>query len=297
MRITEIQRFCMHDGPGIRTTVFLKGCPLQCAWCHNPETRSPFNEIVFYPVKCIGCGACEAVCPKGCHSFPEGIHVFDRENCSGCGQCADACPARSLERTLEVKSVDEIFETVLRDKAFYADNGGVTLSGGEPLLQAEESIELLKKCKEAGIGTAVETCGFFDAAIVPRLAECVDLLLWDYKDSDDGRLTEYTGAQGRRDVDNLFACDREGIPTVLRLIMVNGVNIDIDRAEKAADIFSRLGHCRYAELLPYHPYGDSKAAALGSERPARPEWIPDGETLEKFASELKKRGVKVKNSG
>lgn len=297
MRITEIQRFCMHDGPGIRTTVFLKGCPLRCAWCHNPETQKGHSEIMYYPVKCIGCGACAGICPKGCHIFADGSHIFERESCTVCGKCASVCPANALENSLKEMTVDEILNEILRDRAFYGSTGGVTLSGGEPFMQGEEAIELLQKCRDCGVNTAVETSGFFDSSLIEKLSGCVDLLLWDYKDSDGERLSKYTGAKGRSDVDNLIKCDEACISTVIRMIMVNGVNIDRGRIDGAAGLYASLGHCQYVELLPYHPYGDSKAAALGINRTAHPEWIPESEMLQEFASELEKKGVKVKNNG
>lgn len=298
MKVTEIQRFCMHDGPGIRTVVFMKGCPLRCEWCHNPETQSAKQEIMYYQAKCIGCGACAGACPNGCHSFnetPEGAaHRFDRENCITCGKCVDACPAGALENACREMSADEVLGTVIRDRAFYGAEGGVTLSGGEPLMQAEDAISLLRKCKTAGIGTAVETCGFFDRSLVAELAKVTDLLLWDYKDSDGERLRQYTGAPDRRDVDNLIACDAAGIPSVLRCIVVGGVNDGLSRVSGIADLFSRLRHCLYAELLPYHPYGGAKAAALGRTFREFPDGVPSGEALDRIAGELTARGVTVK---
>ena len=292
MRVTEIQRFCMHDGPGIRTTVFLKGCPLRCFWCHNPETQRPGQEILYYPSKCIGCRACESACPNAAHSFsPEGSHVFDRGKCVACGACVNACPAGALLNAMREMTPEEVLFEVMRDKAFYGADGGVTLSGGEPLLQGKEALALLRLCREAGIGTAVETCGFFDPALIPKLAPVTDLLLWDYKDADNDRLFRYTGAKDRCDVDNLIACDSLGIPSVLRCIMVNGVNIDSARLDGIVSLCSRLKNCRYVELLPYHPYGGSKQAALGAEVTSDNGLIPPADVLSGFAEELGKRGV------
>ncbi len=191
-------------------------------------------------------------------------------------------------------SPSDVFAEVMKDKAFYGDLGGVTLSGGEPMLQGREAVELLGMCKEAGITTAVETCGFFDPALIPAMAECVDLLLWDYKDGDDARLREYTGAVDRRDVDNLLACDSAGIPSVLRCIMVSGVNTDQARIDGITALFRSLSNCRFVELLPYHPYGGSKQAAIGRIPDSKNEWIPSETELVAFKNALTERGVNVK---
>ncbi len=295
MRVTEIQRFCMHDGPGVRTAVFLKGCPLRCEWCHNPETQSPGQEILFYPSRCVGCLSCAAVCPSGAlRRGPEGRPAYDRAACKGCAACASVCPSKALAAAMTEMTVEQVFEVIGRDRAFYGNDGGMTLSGGEPLLQGGECLKLLEKCREAGIGTAVETCGFFDPSLIPALASRTDLLLWDYKDSDDGRLRRYTGAPDRRDVENLIACDRAGISSVLRCVMVKGVNTGRDRAEGVVSLFGRLINCRYVELLPYHPFGDSKAAALGRETRGDASLIPSAEDMDNFAGILAGSNIRVK---
>ena len=296
MRVTEIQRFCMHDGPGLRTAVFLKGCPLRCAWCHNPETQHAGQEILFHPVRCIGCGACADVCPQGCHvSDPDGIHRFERDNCICCTACVDACPAGALEAAMRELTPAQVLAEVLKDKAFYGADGGVTLTGGEPMLQGTEVLEFLRQCKAAGLNTAIEMCGFFDPALIPELPGLVDLLLWDHKDADDARLRQWTGAADRRDVDNLIACDRAGIPSVLRCVMVNGVNVDDVRLDGIVSLYDRLRHCRGAELLPYHPYGGSKEAALGRRVTSDNALIPPPELIAGFKAALRARGVPVKD--
>ena len=166
LKVTEIQRFCMHDGPGVRTTVFLKGCPLQCAWCHNPETQTFKSELLFYPNKCIGCGGCVNACPQSVHSTNE-KHVVDRAKCILCGECEKSCPTGALEICGEDMSIEAILSVAEKDKAFYGEYGGITLSGGEPFAQGKRAVALLKACKEKGLHTAVETCGYADAEEFP----------------------------------------------------------------------------------------------------------------------------------
>ena len=220
MKVTEIQRFCMHDGPGIRTVVFLKGCPLRCKWCHNPETQSVNNEILFYPNKCIGCGACAGVCQNGAHTFAETGHSFSRNLCAACMKCAQACCSKAITASHAEMTVDEIVAEIMKDMAFYGENGGVTLSGGEPLMNMAEAIELLKECKKRGVNTAVETSGFFDTAFLPELVPLTDCFLWDFKDSDARRHMEYTGVSNEKIVENLLTADSLGAETVMRCIMV-----------------------------------------------------------------------------
>lgn len=292
--ITEIQRFCMHDGPGVRTVVFLKGCPLRCAWCHNPETQSPRQELLYYTQKCIGCGACAAVCPTGAHTMREGMHLFDRSKCISCAKCAEVCPSGALETARKDMTLEQILDVIEKDRAFYKQSGGVTVSGGEPMMQPEGTLALLRACRERGIGTAIESCGCFDARHIPALAELVDLLLWDFKDGNDARHKEYTGASHRQSVKNLMALDALGVPSVLRCIMVKGVNMQPDHYDAIATLWKDLKNCQCVELLPYHAYGGSKMLPLGLADNGRREWIPQDEDLARAKEYLKEKGVRLK---
>lgn len=276
--VTEIQRFCMHDGPGLRTTVFLKGCPLRCEWCHNPETRETRPEILYYAQKCVGCGACAAVCPNGAHRFTD-AHVFDRSLCGACGACAHACPSDALKPSARLMTIEEIADAAERDRAFYGADGGVTLSGGEPLMHADKAAALLKELRRRGLGTAVETCGVFDGAYLAAVAENTDLFLWDVKDTDDARHRRYTGASNRQALDNLLAADRLGAKTVLRCILVNGVNTDAEHYSAVAELYRKLKNCAGVQFIPYHAYGGAKMTALGLADNGKKEWIPSKETV------------------
>lgn len=290
--VAEIQRFCMHDGPGVRTVVFLKGCPLTCAWCHNPEMQRVERQILFYPQSCIYCGACVSACPSGAQTMDPERH-FDRDKCRACGSCAKVCCTNALVPDSQDRTVGEILSTVLRDQSFYGTEGGVTLSGGEPMLHGQRTIALLKACKEAGLTTAVETCGYFDESLIPDLVPVVDLFLWDVKDTDDDRHRAYTGVSNRRILDNLRRVDTLGGRTRLRCILVAGVNTDERHYAALAELASGLSHSEGIELIPYHAYAGSKMIPLGLPDNGRTEWIPDGETVSRAVRFLRERGARA----
>ena len=291
LRVTEIQRFCMHDGPGVRTTVFLKGCPLRCAWCHNPETQKAREELLFYRNKCILCGACVSACRAAAQRTDQERQI-DRQRCISCFDCTSQCPTGALVRCGEEMTVGEIVKTVQKDAAFYGKNGGITLSGGEPFAQGEATLALLRECKARGLSTVAETCGYADGALLRQAVEFTDLFLWDIKDTDDVRHRQYTGVSNRLILGNLRAVNEMNAKIRLRCILVNGVNTDPAHYEKLAELAREIRNFDGVEFIPYHAYGGTKSVFLGLEDSGRAEWIPTEEQIAEAMNVLRAKGVK-----
>ena len=295
IEITDIQRGCTHDGPGLRTTVFFKGCPLRCKWCHNPETQQLAKEVFYRPNKCIGCGACAKVCPRGCHLEEDGNHIFDPSLCAHCMACTGICPGGALEAASRSMELEEVVEAVLADRVFYRNRGGLTLSGGEPTLQKDGLLALLQAVKTEGIHTCLETCGFFPERLLPELCKLVDLFLFDVKDTDPVRHGENTQADLGRILNNLRKLDALGAQTVMRCLLIPEVNLNEAHGLALAQLFGSLQNCQYVELLGYHPYGLSKSQQLGRQDAQYRQ--PEKSELEAFARILLDRGVPVKLYG
>lgn len=293
--ITDIQQGCTHDGPGLRTAVFFKGCPLHCRWCHNPETKRPEQSLFFRPELCIGCMACLQSCPQGAHREENGKHVLLRSLCTGCMDCAKGCPAGALEAAGKTVSLDYVLDRVLEDRVFYRGKGGLTVTGGEPTFQPEVLLALLAQTKSAGIHTCVETCGVFPPSLVPKLAGVTDLFLYDIKDTDPQRLLENTGAHYQTVVQNLLALDALGAQTVLRCLLIPEINMDEAHAQRLIALYRQLQNCLAVELLAYHPYGLSKSRQLGQQDPEFTQ--PSPAKMQSFAQILLQADIPVKLYG
>jgi pyruvate formate lyase activating enzyme len=246
-------------------------------WCHNPETQKIESELLFYSLKCIGCGEC-LICQNNTHVF-EPSHRVLREKCVTCGKCVAACPTNALELVGEEFSPEQLLEQVLKDRAFYCNDGGVTVSGGEAFMQGESVIEFLSLVKQNNISTVVETCGFFREQLVEKAVEVVDLFLWDIKDTDPERHKANTGVFPDLILKNLFAVDSLGGKTRLRLILVQGVNTNPEHYAAVVEIFKKLTHCEGIELIPCHTFGSAKATAL-DKLAIDDKFIPSNESIQ-----------------
>jgi len=263
--IFNIQRFSLHDGPGIRTTIFFKGCPLKCLWCQNPEGLSISNEIFQYSAKCIGCKSCLESCPEGAISF-DGQDVFiDRHICKLCMICADNCPTGALEALGMEMTIKEITDETLKDRVIFEESGGgVTLSGGEPLMQLDFVTELLKTMKELNINTAVETSGFVSMEALKKVSPWTDLFLYDLKLLDPERSKEYTGISSKTIIDNLKYLAQNGSQLIIRMPLVPGITDHRDHLRLMAVTLKEYG-INELELIPYHSLGANKYRGLNME--------------------------------
>jgi pyruvate formate lyase activating enzyme len=262
--ITDIHRTSVVDGPGLRTTVFLKGCPLRCLWCHNPETQRRRIQLGFDPSKCRSCGSCVAVCPTSALSLHDGKARIDRALCTDCGQCAEVCPSGALFLYGKEMTDDEVLAEVVKDRAYYdASGGGVTISGGEPMAQPEFTLSLLRKCREAGIHTALDTTGFFPRQLCEMTLAVTDLYLFDYKATDAELHLEVTGVPLAPILEMLEFLLSRSAKVLLRCPMIPGLNDQEDHLAAIAEMERRFPSLAGIEILPWHTMGNSKYVRLG----------------------------------
>ena len=289
--IFNIQRFSTHDGPGIRTVVFFKGCTLRCAWCHNPESIAFAPALLWHAERCIGCGRCVPVCPNGAHRMTgEGHHVFDRTLCDNCLKCVDSCYAEALQRAGETCSAGELLAAILTDVPYYGETGGVTFSGGECLAQPAFLAEVLIRCREAGIHTAVDTAGAVPWQSIEGILPYTDLFLYDIKAVDPELHRRWTGADNAGILENLRRLRAAGAKVRVRVPFVpqaNGRDMD-----KVANLLDCLG-IREVDLLPYHRLGEGKRLFLGLQEPGEPFLPPTDAELAAAAHSFEDRGIHV----
>ena len=293
--IFDIKKFAVHDGPGIRTTVFFKGCPLHCWWCHNPEAIHPDPELVRIEVKCIGCGECFAVCPQHAHeALPDGTRAYHRERCLLCGKCVEICYAEALVMEGREVTVEELMAELRKDIPFYENSGGgITLSGGEPLFQHEFVLSLLKQCKEEGLHTVLDTSGHASWKALSEILPFVDLILYDIKHIDGKKHRAHTGASNTTALENLKKVGQYGIPVEIRMPIIPGINdaeVDILRT---ARFLTGINGIRRVQLLPYHKLGQSKYARLDREYRLEATQLPSRDHMEEIAAWIRPSGLEV----
>ena len=287
-RVFNIQRYSLHDGPGIRTVVFMKGCPLRCAWCCNPESIERGPHITFNPQKCIGDGRCLEACPAGARDA-EGYHV---ELCTFCGRCVEACPTEALELVGREMSVEEVLQEVEKDRLFYeSSGGGVTLSGGEVLAQKNFAVQLLVACRERMLHTAIETSGFAPWDQVCEVAEACDLVLYDLKHMDPVKHERYTGVGNELILENARRLAESKKALIFRVPLIGGVNTDGENVRALARFVTRTP-VREVHLRPYHRLGESKYSKLGREYDCE-AFTPGQDEVEKIKEILTSHGLKV----
>ena len=286
--VFDIQRFSIHDGPGIRTTVFMKGCPLRCIWCHNPESQSSKTEISLNPSKCIGCGYCFEVCPGKCHLMKGKIREFHREYCLVCGKCTEKCYPKALEAIGREMTVGEVIGEVARDRIFYeTSGGGMTLSGGEPLFQFEFTHSLLLAAKKEKISSCLETSGFAKWDRIEKLLGLVDIFLFDYKESSPEKHLEFTGVPMDTIMENLSRLDYHGTKIIFRCPIIPGCNDRSDHFRGIAEAANKFKSIAEINVMPYHPLGKSKNEKLGKTSIYSSDSMPDDAAIEGWLKEIK----------
>ena len=264
--IFDIKRYAIHDGPGIRTTVFLKGCPLRCQWCANPESQKASPEIAFMPSECIGCGGCADVCPEKAMTLKKGLPLRDPASCVSCGSCADQCPSEALQLMGRSTTVDAVFDDISADQPFWErSGGGVTLSGGEPLMQLDFAAALLRRCHENYLHTVLDSCLQVPAKSLGAVYADVDLFLCDLKLMSASRHREFTGFTNELILKNLTLLLESDKDILVRRPLIPGLNDDTDELNAFGDFLGSLRPGVQVELLPYHRLGESKFERLGRE--------------------------------
>ncbi|MFW6082685.1 MAG: glycyl-radical enzyme activating protein [Chloroflexota bacterium] len=293
-RVFDIKRFSIHDGPGIRTTVFLKGCPLTCWWCHNPEGQALQAELILRPERCIGCGACLDVCKHGAVLRLEDRFSTDRERCTVCGACVEVCYAGARELVGREMTCSELMNEIERDAPFYDQSGGgVTFSGGEPLCQPDFLREILQACKQRSLHTALDTCGSVRWRILDEIRDYVDLFLYDLKLMDDKRHRAVTGVSNTPILSNLRALSQHGHAIILRIPIIPGINDDRENIEAIGAFAARLNSAPHVDLLPYHQIGRHKYHQLEKKCPLPQTDPPGDEPLANIAQQLREHRLEV----
>ncbi|MCJ7422903.1 glycyl-radical enzyme activating protein [Candidatus Bathyarchaeota archaeon] len=292
--VFDIRRYAIHDGPGIRTTVFFKGCPLRCWWCHNPEGQNSEPELVYRKNRCTSCGECVRSCPREAITLGAQQVFLNRENCVPCSDCSLTCPSEALSIAGKRLNVKEIIEEIEKDRAFYDESGGgVTFSGGEPFLQPDFLNALLDECKERDIHATVDTCGFAQYEIIDRIRDKVDLFLYDIKTMDDRMHRKYTGASNKQILRNLKKLAENGSSIVISFPVIPGINDDDKNLARTAKFIGSLPNTRQVNLLPYHRAGIEKYKSLGKPYKLNKIRPPANQKIKSIKEKMEAHGIRV----
>ena len=296
--IFDIKKYAIHDGPGIRTTIFFKGCPLACRWCHNPEGLSVAIQRIYRQERCISCGECIRMCPRKVITRTDEAMIWDPAKCDLCQTCAEQCPSEAVEFVGCTVTVAEVIRQIERDTAFYDQSGGgVTLSGGEPLMQPEFLIELLEACGHLELHRTVDTTGYADAKLLLQVAQRTDLFLYDLKIMDATKHRQFTGVSNRLILDNLRRLSENKARIQVRIPIIPGINTDADNICRTADFVSTLSGIEHIAILPFHNSARAKYGRLGMACMSSDVQSPSDEYLDRIAGWLEPSGVPVKIGG
>lgn len=297
--IFDIKKYAIHDGPGIRTTVFLKGCPLCCWWCHNPEGQTTRPELTFQAGKCIkNCNQCVDACPHGAVFRTENGIDIDRRSCRMSTRCIEACPSGALKLSGQMMSAHDVMGEILKDRIFYENSGGgVTFSGGEPLMQMDFLESLLEECRKEDIHRAVDTSGYAPFDSFRRILDSVDLFLYDLKMMDDAKHQETTGVSNRLILENLQRLDQNGSPFHIRIPVIPGINDTKENAGQTGEFLKKLSQVEMINLLPYHKAATEKYRSLGKKYHYPNIEAPAGERVREIKAVLESFGFPVQIGG
>jgi len=296
--VFDVKKYAIHDGPGIRTTVFFKGCPLQCRWCHNPEGWGKYPEIGFRRTRCLNCGRCVEACKEQAITLTEDEPITSADKCKVCGECVSACPSGAREIIGQQMTVDQVMHEIEKDVIFYDESGGgVTFSGGEPLMQPEFLLALLNQCQKQGIHTAVDTSCYAEPQIIDQVADKTDLFLCDLKHMDSDIHKRFTGVGNNLILDNIKRLSQAGKEIIIRIPVIPGFNDDQPNIEATGKFAASLPCLSGIDILPYNRGGMEKSARLSAETKLMQTETPDEDTMNSIAQTLKNYGCEVKIGG
>ncbi len=295
--IFDIKRYSIHDGPGLRTTVFFKGCPLRCLWCHNPESQKSAKEIMYHLEECILCLTCKNVCSNSAIEVENNRIKIDTNSCNLCGECTDNCPTNALEMVGKFYEPEELTEELLKDRDFFDDGGGITISGGEPFMQFEFLMELLALLKKEQVNIALDTTGFTETDRLLSTLPYVDIYLYDIKHMDSEIHKKYTGVENEKILSNLIELDRKGARISIRFPLIPTINDNDQNIEKTAKFVSRLNCSEGIDILPYHSMMEDKYRKLNKPFFLKHLKKPTDKKIEHVKRKFEKFGLKVNIGG